>query len=261
MTDEWPLLDTAAKAYPVSPDYRRLIGKKFSELSQELQERIWNYPLVVQELRGWGDERIRDLFRRLNYVVEKLNSQELRHSQYFGEFVQTVEKLSESDFWDQIELFSRRAAARMRDVEFISELFILVMDGPQEQRKTLDRFYAEYDVSFPRKSTWVRRFKRVIGSLSTISALIADTRFNNRTDFYALFGATAELVGDRDSIVDLSSASTRLRKLSNILDNPPDQLTGNALNYYQTIIEGPNKITKRKRRIDIVRSILDKSNV
>jgi len=99
LKDEWPLIATTAKSYPVSESYKPHIGKKYSELPPTLQELIWNYPLSVQELRGWSDHQIRALFRRLNYVVEKLNPQELRHSQYFGEFVNAVEKLAKDPFW------------------------------------------------------------------------------------------------------------------------------------------------------------------
>jgi hypothetical protein len=261
MADKWSLVTTAAKAYPVSGQYRRLIGKQYSKLRPELQDRIWNYPLVVQELRGWSDERIRDLFRRLNYVVEKLNNQELRHSQYFGEFVQTVENLTKLIFWDDIRLFSRRASARMRDVEFISELFVLVIGGPQDQQKTLDRFYADYDVSFPRKAKWLRRFNRVVSSLQTISDLISGSRLSKRADFYALFGAVADIVAERGTSVDLARAGSRLRRFVNLLDTPADELTGTASQYYQSVIEGPNKYTKRKTRIEIIRAILEKARI
>jgi hypothetical protein len=59
-------------------------------------------------------------------VVEKLNKQELRHSQYFGEFVEAVEQLAQDEFWDKAELFSRRDFQRMKDIEFVSELFIIL---------------------------------------------------------------------------------------------------------------------------------------
>ena len=39
----------------------------------------------------------------------------------------------------------------MKDIEFISELFIIVVDGIQDQQKTLDEFYATYDVVFRKR--------------------------------------------------------------------------------------------------------------
>lgn len=162
MMDEYSLVSTTARSYPVSEVYKPHIGKKYSELPPHIQDSIWDYQLAVQELRGWDDNEIRSLFRRLNYVVERLNKQEMRHSQYFGEFVDAVEALAEENFWDEVQLFSRRDSQRMKDVEFVSELFVLLIDGPQEQQKTLDNFYAEFDVSFPRKKALMHRFRIVL---------------------------------------------------------------------------------------------------
>ena len=118
MNDEWELIETTAKSYPVSKLYKPHIGKIYSKLPEDIQDAIWNYPLAVQELRGWEEKDIRGLFRRLNYVVEKLNKQELRHSQYFGEFVDAVESLSSEKFWDDSGFFTRRDSQRMKDIEF-----------------------------------------------------------------------------------------------------------------------------------------------
>ena len=86
LNDEWSLVPTTAKSYPVSDLYKKYLGKKYSELPDAVQNTIWDYQIAVQELRGKDPQEIQGLFRRLNYVVESLNDQELRHSQYFGEF-------------------------------------------------------------------------------------------------------------------------------------------------------------------------------
>ncbi len=168
MNDEWPLIETTAKSYPVSDLYKRHIWKKYSELPDSLQNVIWDYPLAVQELRGKEEKEIQALFRRLNYVVERLNSQELRHSQYFGEFNDAVQSLTKEQFWDEINLFTRRDSQRMKDMEFISELFVIVVEGVQDGQKTLDKFYADYDVVFPQKSKAVARFNQVVAALQPL---------------------------------------------------------------------------------------------
>ncbi len=256
LSEEWSLISTTAKSYPVSDAYTPHIGKKFSELPSSFQESIWNYPLSVQELRGWNDPQIRALFRRLNYVVEKLNNQELRHSQFFGEFVTAVEKLADDSFWDDISLFTRRDSQRMKDIEFISELFAVVIDGIQDQQKTLDRFYADYDVVFPKKSAHLARFRQTLESLRTIGTVIKDTRFSKKADFYALFAATVRLNRDQDNAKNLHHAEAKLRRLENQLEQSPETLTGDAARYYTTVIEGPNKLAKRQERTEILGNLL-----
>lgn len=259
MNDEWPLVETTAKSYPVSGLYKPHVGRKYSELPEKLQDSIWNYPLAVQELRNWDDHQIRALFRRLNYVVEKLNKQELRHSQYFGEFVNAVEQLSEDPFWDEIELFTRRDSQRMKDIEFISELFAITVDGIQDQQKTLDNFYADYDVVFPKRASCISKFKQALESLRTIKDTIRKTRLKKKADFYGLFAVVANLNKHKSQPIDLASARSSLNKLAKALDGEPTQLSAELAQYYSTVIEGPNKIAKRKQRYEILLSFIQKS--
>lgn len=257
MNDEWELIETTAKSYPVSKLYKPHIGKKYSKLPDDLQDAIWNYPLAVQELRGWEEKDIRGLFRRLNYVVEKLNKQELRHSQYFGEFVDAVEGLSSEKFWDDSGFFTRRDSQRMKDIEFISELFVVVMDGIQDQQKTLDKFYADFDVEFPKRSHYTSKFRQVLASLNTIRrSVIEKTRFRKKADFYSLFAAVAKLTEGNSLTIDLSPAQSALKKLSKSLERRPDELRGIEARYQSTVIEGPNKLAKRKLRAEILLDIL-----
>lgn len=256
ISEEWALIPINEHAYPISDVYKGQFGKKYPELPKKLQDAIWDYPLAVQEIRGWDDQEIRAMFRRLNYVNERLNKQELRHSQYFGEFNQAAEQLSTESFWDEIHLFSRRDSQRMKDVEFVSELFVIVIDGIQDQQKTLDRFYAEYDVSFPRKAKYISKFRQVLESLRSIANLIRTTRFGKRADFYALFAAALQLNQTVTTPVDLTGAELELRNLSKELESPADELKGLAQQYYTTVIEGPNKLAKRRLRTEILHDLL-----
>ena len=261
MNDEWPLIATTAKSYPVSDVYKPHIGKKYSELPSAYQDAIWNYPLAVQELREWDESKIRALFRRLNYVVEKLNQQELRHSQYFGEFVTSVEKLSSDPFWDDIELFTRHDSQRMKDIEFVSELFIIVVDGIQDRQKTIDKFYADYDVLFPKKAHYLTKFHQVLESLRTLTGLLKGSRFTNKSDFYALFASVSNVHEKIKVAVNLSPAIPALTRLSDELKQSPEKLIGVASRYHTTVIEGPNKLAKRAERTiileDMIREALD----
>lgn len=256
VSEDWVLIATAAKAYPVSEEYKPHVGKKYTELPDRLQSAIWDYPIAVQEIRGWDDTEIRAMFRRLNYVNERLNQQELRHSQYFGEFNEAVEQLAKEEFWDDIHFFTRRDAARMKDVEFVSELFVIVIDGIQDQQHSLDRFYADYDVVFPRKSRHIASFHQALDSLKTIAEAIKDSRFKKKADFYALFAAVAEMNQGRNSHVDLSAKTRSLTQLSTALDADPETLSGVAQQYYTTVIEGANKLAKRRLRKEILLEIL-----
>jgi hypothetical protein len=256
LSDTWPLIDLSPKAYPLSEEYKPYIGRKYSELPDRVQNSIWDYPIATQEIRGWSDDEIRAMFRRLNYVNERLNKQELRHSQYFGEFNEAVERLAKDEFWDEIDLFSRRDSERMKDVEFVSELFVIVIDGIQDQQSSLDKFYADYDAVFQKKSRYISTFKQTIESLKTIADVISETRFSKKADFYGLFSAVLELNQGSTGPVDLSKKKKNLEKLSTELEADPESLRGTPQRYYTTVIEGANKLAKRALRKEILLDLL-----
>ena len=257
MEDIYSLVALTPNSYPVSSEYGPHVGRKYSELPQELQDKIWNYPLAVQELRGWDAAQIRALFRRLNYVVEKLNKQEMRHSQYFGEFVAAVERLAQDPFWDSISFFTRRDSNRMKDVEFVSELFVVAIDDVQDQQRTLDDFYANYDVIFPGKAKHLRVFRKTLDSLQTIADVLSATRFKKKGDFYGLFAAVCDLVKSAGgSVVNIAGAGAALRRLDQDLSVRPEDMTPLASSYYSTVIEGPNKLAKRKARTQFLHDLL-----
>jgi hypothetical protein len=257
LADGWVLAASAASKYPVSAIYKKHLGKSFSELPRQLQERIWNYPLVAQELRGWTAPRIRELFRRLNYVVEKLTSQELRHSQYLGEFLHTVEDLAKEDVWESLDLFTRRDYSRMVDIEFVSELFVIAIDGIQDGQKTLDSFFAKFDVEFPRKTVYLKLFRATVESIQTIAEVIRTTRMSKKADFYGLFAAVCELIRERSEVIDLSPAIGALQQLHDALAGNTSRLRGINQQYHSTVIEGANKATKRADRSRILKGILE----
>lgn len=260
MNDDWALIALTAKSYPVSDIYKPHIGKKYSQLPGHLQDAIWNFPLAVQELRGWDEFQIRSLFRRLNYVVERLNKQEMRHSQFFGEFVNAVETLADSEFWDDVYLFSRRESQRMKDIEFISELFVIILDGVQDGQSTLDKFYADYDVVFQKKNAKVAKFNQVLNSLRTIRERIKVGRFSKKADFYGLFAAAAKLNETSIKPLMLVASSKRLRELERELEKDIEQMSDLAQRYYSTVIEGPNKLAKRQERTSILIDVLSSGN-
>jgi hypothetical protein len=98
----------------------------------------------------------------------------------------------------------------MKDAEFISELFVIVVDGIQDQQKTLDTFYADHDVVFPRKSRSMARFRQIVATLQSIKDTIRNTRLGNKSDFYGLFAAVNELKLSAHNPLDLSPVTKDL---------------------------------------------------
>jgi len=234
---------------------------EFEKLSATDRKAFFDYDVTVEELRNTTDAEIRDMFRRLNKNVAKLTPQELRHAQYAGRpFYRFLEDLADAAFWKDVGFFSAADSRRMRDVEFVSELFFALNKGPLDGKATaLDALYNESDETPPDP----KAKKEFNATLTLVRKLVPDmqaTRFAKVADFYGLFAALAELrreyaFGDEQACVKaLDQLSQSVDLAANDPTNP--KIPPHALAYYRTVIEGPNKMAKRRPRVEIVENVL-----
>ena len=178
-------------------------AKRFSELPSSVQDEILNYNVDTNEIRNATKETIRDIYSRVNKYTVQLNKQELRRADYPGDFLKTSEHFAHESFFEENRVFTIASSKRMGDVEFVSELLALLLDGPQEKKEKLDYFYSEY-ANWPKESkeAIIIRFRAVVEELQTLwmeeenRALkpFAKTRFRQKADFYALFNAIDDLL-------------------------------------------------------------------
>jgi uncharacterized protein with ParB-like and HNH nuclease domain len=125
------VLEYIAGDYAISERGSRWEGMAFSELSDGDRLKIYEYSFVTRLLPTMPDEQIRAIFQRINRNTVSLNSQELRHATYWGEFITLMEELSDLEFWSSINIFSANDRRRMLDTEFVSELAVAYLNGLQ----------------------------------------------------------------------------------------------------------------------------------
>lgn len=136
--------------------------KYYSQLESDVKKHFLSYRLNFESLNlDDGDTiTIEEIYDRFNRNVARLNDQELRKAKYKGSFAQKMEEiadqLADDTFWIGLRLFSKTAVRRMKDVEYISELCVLTMDGVQEP-DVLDDYYANNDDELP--ENWDRTYK------------------------------------------------------------------------------------------------------
>ena len=179
-------------------------GKHYSHLRPAHQDQIRTYDIMVEELSGYGDTDIRDIFVRMNKYVVKLSAQELRHAKAQGAFHDLVEKIAKWSWWRERRVFSPTQVARMRAVEFAAELAILLAEGPQDKKSAVDLYYGEYTKSLPAGKSLARRLKEYLDLIDKWLPMLAQTRFRKPVDLYGLIGA-----------MDLYSTTRDLRKVKN----------------------------------------------
>lgn len=243
-----------------SPDFHEAT---FDELLPDQKKRIYEYNFVVRMLPDMDETELRAIFRRLNRNVVALNAQELRHATYWGPFIKTMEDLSEDEFWETARIFSRNDVKRMLDVEFISELAVGLMHGPQNKKQTLEQYFIVYETRFEKQSYIKNAFRTILGELAQVLPELPNTRWRKKSDFYTLFLVFGNHLGN----LPLSSnkrqrAQKMLLRFGEDVDKlledirNVEKFSKDVINYAKNVERSAADIGNRKRRINSLESVL-----
>jgi hypothetical protein len=167
-------------------DSPRWSDMEFEELAEAERKRIFSYKFVVRTLPLVDDETIRGIFCRLNRNVVALNAQELRHATYWGPFIKSMEKISDFESWEQLGVFTANDVRRMLDVEYVSEVVLAFLHGPQNKKTNLDKIYQMFEPAFEDAVRVEQMFVQVLGELTQILPELRTTRWRKKSDFYTL---------------------------------------------------------------------------
>jgi uncharacterized protein with ParB-like and HNH nuclease domain len=169
------------------------VGKSFNQLPAEARQRILDYEFAVHVFGAdVGDREILQSFARMNATGVKLNDQELRNAEYYGEFKTASFDLAAEQLerWRNWCIFTSYNIARMDEVELTSELLIVMISGISEKSaNVIDSYYKEYDLKLPARDELAKRFRSVFdtfdGSFDEDEKLL----FKKKTLFYCVFAA------------------------------------------------------------------------
>lgn len=144
------ILDFVSDKIKVAKDYgdARLDGKKWSELvgDVELKQAFWNYQITIEQIDVEGTV-VNEVFDRLNRNARRLTAQELRHAKFEGWLISSVEAEAAQEDWQKLGVVTKARAKRMMDAQFISELFLVLLEGKVLgfDQDALDELYAKYE--------------------------------------------------------------------------------------------------------------------
>lgn len=124
-------------------------GLKFKDLPESVKASFYNYTFTVEQFRADGDVEWGGIFERVNKNQKKLTEQELRHARFGGWLISRAEsEVLDQSFWRDLGVSSRTRASRMKDVEFVSLLMLVILERdyvgfPQDR---IDDLYAKYEL-------------------------------------------------------------------------------------------------------------------
>lgn len=178
-----------------------LDGKKLKDLVTEYKRKFWDYTLVVDFIDNIEGNNIEEVFDRVNRNARNLQPQELRHARYNGWFVNLVEEEVLDDFWWTYKISTKSRDRRMKNVQFISELFIVHLERGITgfDQSHIDEIYAKYDDIDELVENDGFEPQMLIDAIGTIKQLIRDMDNENgciseyaagsNNNFYTLWAA------------------------------------------------------------------------
>jgi hypothetical protein len=250
LEDDLPLSEVGVKSVVAAHK-----GKLFSELPDSLQQSILNYDLVVQEMFGYDDPDIRDMFVRMNRYVVRLSQQELRHAQANGKFKDFVERLALWPVWEQSRIFTPKQINRMRAAEFVAELTILLIEGPQHRKQAVDLYYGQYMKSFAEGSSVETLLKAYLEWLRKALPDLKHSRFRRSAELYSLMGALDKLSKGGKNLASMSPKALG-GKLLEFESRTKAALRGAAARYVVASSKHTDDIGTRNTRIEILTTVL-----
>jgi hypothetical protein len=244
--------------WTTSPEHSDDLGapQYFSDMTAAAKAAFYNYQVTVETIQNGTLDELRQAFDRLNRNVARLNSQELRHAQFYdSKFLKLIEVLADDAFWSDIGIATSARVRRMLDIQFISEIFILTMHGVQDGDGSIDVYYSEYEEEIPDERQHRRllnQIKSVIERLQAEDGLIKNTRYGNLADLYSLWAAARDLVlAGQDSLIDYAATAATLRAFADSLAERP--AAGDAARYLVAARQGSNKGPNRLLRTELLR--------
>ena len=239
------------------------LGRTFEDLSDPEKTSFWDYKIVVRDVSGASDLEIRDLFKRLNIHSVVLNDQELRHARFSGHFIKAMEALADDEWWLDSRIVNVRQIRRMEDVEFISELFVGLVAGPQDKKKSLDEYYSNFDGSMPERTRWVREFEVTRDLIKTLMSPDELRRWSGKSDFYSLFLALAPIASERITVAQKEALASELMQFRQRVDQAKrkdneQKFSQDVEQYAEAVTRAATDLGRRETRLRVLEARIRK---
>lgn len=246
-----------------------LNGKKFKQLSTEHKRNFWDYTIVVDFIDTIEGKNIEEVFDRVNRNARNLQPQELRHARYNGWFINQVEEEAQLDFWWNFKISTRGRDKRMRNVQFIAELYANVIDNKIVgfSHDYIDSIFAKYDdiEDFNEGQTFepqeiidkVNEIKLTINDMDAVNDCIETFAAGSNNNFYTLWAVLNELMPENPDEI----AQKYLDFMESVNGINDDNIEGgdfgeDEIKYFENSRGASTDLTQRKNRYDVLLQVL-----
>jgi hypothetical protein len=240
------------------------LDKGFSDLGPEQKKKFFAYEICVRLLHTENQAEVEDVFKRLNKFTLPLKPQELRNATFHSAFAKLAETLANDEYWAVNRIVTPASIRRMGDIEFMSDLLIGLIHGPQGgSAKIIDQYYEMYEPhedEIPGQAKLKHRFDATLLAIKTIFPAISEVdRWSNRADFYSLFVALGALLDKNEMPKNTKSVAAALEKFAAEVSKSlevPTAGSAAAKKYARAIEKGVNDKARRSVRHEVLTTLI-----
>lgn len=239
-----------------------LNGKKFKDILPEYKRKFWDYTLVVDFIDSIDGNNIEEVFDRVNRNARNLQPQELRHARYNGWFINFVEEESDTDFWWDYKISTRGRDKRMKNVQFISELMMIILENTIVgfDQDHIDTIYAQYDEieelqesgdfsleEFINRLAYIKQFILAVDNHNGAIKKFASGSNNN---YYTLW-AYIHLNNPQNSVAFADAYDVFMTKVSQVNEKQEagEEIEEDVLKYYDNSKGAVTDLPQRRERL------------
>ncbi len=238
---------------------------RFDSLSPEQKTAFLDYEVAVRDLGTVGEEKIKEIFQRINSTDYALKTMEKLNAMYSGAYNQYCEALARDPFFEKHQVFSDGNRRRMYDTTFCVILVTTILAGyyrrDEKNREYLDR----YNDEFPDSSLLSEGLQTVFFFVEEC-AFPEDSRVWKQTDLFTLLVELYSILVTRR--IDLVPAQVSvavgdfLSKVSHLYgrrsSTATDPLTASdqVFRYLKAATKATNDKYARVERAEILSSIV-----
>lgn len=137
----------------------------------------------------------------------------------------------------------------MLDIEYVSEIFLLTMEGIQEGKGRLDEVYSDYDSEIPDVEAHRRLYENCKSLINLLWPSLTTARFKNLADFYSLWAACLNALKEQAN-VDIPATAANLSKFADSVREETADRT--AQQYLVASTQGSSKAPNRRLRANLL---------
>lgn len=257
------ILDFGNDRFALGPRAKEWVGKRYSDLTEDEQERFLGYAIATDQLINASDSDVLEVFSRLNSYTVPVNPPELRHAKFQGEFKWSVHEMSSkwSILWEKYRVVGARDAVRLLSDSLVAEMYGIVMEGVRDGGQTkITNLYDRVDKSFERDPTEMLVDDHLDFIVSSFEDVLLETPISNAPHFLMLFAAVAHSrlgipSGDLQTMPPLAPPASsevvaaRLYDIANVLET--DEPPAGAARFKAASTSSTQRIASRQTRFPV----------